>query len=156
MIQKAGIYLLLFCLTAIGLFAQTPEYNTLRLYRGKVYYNNWPQKHKDLLKITKNNPVAYNAVARAGTNNVASVVFGAIGGGLIGLQIGNVITGQPVNKYLLGAGLAAVAITIPLEIAHKKHLRRAVSSYNQGSTTARSKQLELGLCENGLGLRLKF
>lgn len=157
MIQKTGIYLLLFCLTATSLFAQTPVYNTLRLSKGKVYYNNWPQRHKDLLRITKNNPVAYNAVAKAGTNNAASIVFSAIGGGLIGWQLGNIITGEPVNKYLLGAGVAVIWITIPLDIAYKRNLRRAVNSYNQGVPTAsRSKQLELGICENGLGLRLKF
>lgn len=157
MIQKAGIYLLFFCLMASSLFAQTTIDNTLRLYRNKIYYNNWPQRHRDLLKITKHNPVAYNAVAKAGTNNAASIVFSAIGGGLIGWQLGNVVTGQPVNKYLLGAGLATIAITIPLDIAYKKNLRRAVNIYNRGVPMAdRSTQLDIGICENGLGLRLKF
>ena len=157
MIQKVVAFFLLFCLVSPGLKAQQTNNDPLIYLRGNVYYHSRPQRHKDLLKITKNNPVAYNAVAKAGTNNAASVVFSVIGGGFIGWQLGNVVMGQPVNKYMLGAGLAAIAITIPLDIGYKKNLRKAVHSYNEGvPLVTRSKQLELGLCENGLGLRLKF
>ncbi|RQO31025.1 hypothetical protein DBR32_09975 [Taibaiella sp. KBW10] len=153
MIQKISVVFLLFFSTTTVSAQNQP----LQLSGRKVFYKGVSQSRKDLLYITKNDPIAYHAVVKSGTNQDASMIFSIIGGALIGSQIGGAIAGQPMNIYLLCAGSAAITISIPCDLAYKRHLRSAVHHYNEGLSSANRKlQVELGLSENGLGLRLKF
>ncbi|TKB98715.1 hypothetical protein [Pedobacter cryophilus] len=149
---------LLLCVNFV--FAQTPQdsitikksLSTLYLQNGKIL------KPKQLLEITKTNPIAFEAMTKAKKNVVPATIFGSIGGFFIGYPLGAAISGAKMNWALFGIGAGATLISLPFSVAYGKHAKTAITTYNQGlqKTSYRKIDLESTLGANGVGLKLKF
>ncbi|TLX72638.1 hypothetical protein E9993_17530 [Labilibacter sediminis] len=126
---------------------------------GTVYTQNGQNlTPRQLLEITQSNPDAYKAMKLAKINYDTGLVFGFLGGGLIGFPIGSSLGGGDPNWTLAAVGAGLIAISIPLSSAYNMHAKTAVSIYNSGlnNSTKESPRLNLFSSSNSIGLRLTF
>jgi hypothetical protein len=141
-------------------FSQTKQ-DTITIKKGfGTYYiqNGKMLKPKQLLELTKSNPVAHEVMLKAKKNQTPAVIFGGIGGFCIGYSLGSLVSGSDVNWPLLGAGIGLSAISIPFSSAYTKHTTAAVKAYNEGlqQKSYRKVRLESMIGAHGLGLRATF
>lgn len=141
-------------------FSQTQQDTiTIKKSLGTVYIQNGKMlKPKQLLELTKSNPVAYEAMLKAKKNQVPAAIFGSIGGFCIGYPLGAAISGSDMNWTLLGVGAALTVISIPFSSAYNKNTSTAVKAYNEGlqKLSYKKVRLESMLSLRGLGLKATF
>jgi len=115
---------------------------------------------KQLWTITERNENAKREVSRAKKNFFPAQVFSSIGGGLIGAFLGVSLTGGELSPALLGAGAGFIAISIPFSIGYSKHMKKAVTIYNDELSIPAhqptSAILRVGPAYGGLGVSLSF
>jgi hypothetical protein len=108
-------------------------------------------------KFQKENPKAYEAFKKGRTANGFSTVFGIVGGGLVGWEIGSAISGQKINYARGGGGLGVVVIGLIIDASAVKNFKKAAEIYNTNkgkSSFIKSFKLnvqnpnEVGLCFN--------
>jgi len=112
-----------------------------------------------LMEVTKNNPEAYKEMKIAKSNSSASMVFAAIGGGLMGWPVGTMLGGGDPNWLLALAGVGVlVAVSIPFSVSYTKHATKGMEIYNSGVIQAPPKEVSMhfGFTGNGLGLSVNF
>lgn len=132
---------------------------TLRKKTGTIYVQNGKiLTPKQLLAITKVNPEAYSLMKKAKSNYDAANVFSFAGGFLIGWQVGAAIGGRDANWGVAGLGAGLVVVAIPFSVAYSKHVKNAVSNYNNGLSQAGLRKINFstGLCAHGIGLKVTF
>ena len=81
-------------------------------------------------EIMKDNEEALDLITSAKTNQIWAMVLGTAGGGLIGFPIGTAIGGGDPEWILAGAGVALIAISIPIIEGFNKKAKSAVELYN--------------------------
>jgi hypothetical protein len=95
----------------------------------------------DMAEQLEKEPEAASDVAAAQAWRVASTVFAAAGGALIGWPLGQALGGERKPLWALaGAGAGAIVVSIPLSALAVYSMDNAVKSHNRalGSTTARA------------------
>lgn len=106
----------------------------------------------------KTNNAAYREMETAKAKSDLSWVFGIPGGFLIGYPLGRLIAGGIPNRLLVVAGGILSIVSFSLAISSDKQARVAAEYYNEGlrlSGTAKVSS-NLGLCEHGFGLTVRF
>jgi hypothetical protein len=85
-------------------------------------------------------------------------LFAASGGFLIGWPIGTAIGGGDPNWILAGVGAGLAAIGITISTGAGKKIKQAVEIYNQGvgSSSMRIKEIKISMINGGFGLSLRF
>ena len=86
-----------------------------------------------------------------------SILFGGLGGAVIGFSLGQAASHdelQSINLFLAGSGLILVAI--PFSINYTVRAKKAVSIYNKGLSTTSGRKVEpytfVGLNSIGIGI----
>lgn len=113
---------------------------------------------RQLLEITRYNPLAYEEMKRAKSNYSAATVMGAIGGFLVGWPLGTAIAGEKPNWTMAGIGACFVGVSIPLAVLYTKQAKNAVDMHNQKvrQIPYNNYNLGIGITGNGFGLRIKI
>ena len=83
-----------------------------------------------LTDVMTTNPQALTYLRKAKTNNTISIIFGVIGGALVGYELGRAAGGADMNGAVMAAGAGCIVFSIPFSIAGSKNTRKAVSVYN--------------------------
>ena len=113
------------------IFAQAPQ-DSIEIKRGVFRQNGKMLQPKQLLEITKSNPVAFEYMQKAKKNYLPATILGSIGGFGIGFPLGGLVAGRTMNWTVFGIGLGFVAVSIPFSSAYTKNAKNAVLTYNQG------------------------
>jgi hypothetical protein len=87
-----------------------------------------------------------------------ALIFGGIGGYLIGYPLGQAIAGGDANWGMAGVGAGVALIALPFHSAFKKNANLSIDLYNKADYKALNEnvQLKIGLLENGVGLKVSF
>ena len=108
----------LFC---ISLFSDVAAQNkpgqisyTKTFWGYKFYQDGNQYSRADLVDLVQKNEDAYTLMRQARTNATLGSIIGSIGGGLIGWPIVKAIVGEQVDWTILGLGLVATGIGIPM------------------------------------------
>ncbi|MBL7798144.1 MAG: hypothetical protein JNJ90_16750 [Saprospiraceae bacterium] len=138
--------------TAADTIEVRKAFGTVFRYKGKN------QTPKQLLDLMAPIPEAYKEMEIARSNNTAGTIFGAIGGFMVGWQLGSAIGGGDPNWSLAAVGAGVIVISIPFSTAYTRHAKNAVALYNgsQRHSALDGPELHLGMTGNGMGLRLSF
>jgi hypothetical protein len=113
----------------------------------------------DLVTTMQANPEASKLINTAKGQNTAATILAGLGGGLAGWEIGNLISGKPMNLAVIGAGAGLIVIALPIGNSCMNNALKAVDLYNAGlKTTSLREQPTLNLVSrgNGIGLMLTF
>lgn len=139
------------------MFAQAPQ-DTIVIKRSAFLQNGKALKPKQLLEITKTNPVAFEQMQKAQKNVVPATILGSIGGFGIGYSLGGLIGGRDINWTVFGVGAGFIVASIPFSSAYAKHAKKAVLTYNEDLQKLGYKKLflESTLGANGIGIKATF
>jgi hypothetical protein len=113
---------------------------------------------RKMLEIMKVDNAAYGEMVVAKSKYDLSLLFGIPGGFLIGWPIGILIAGGIPNWKLAAAGVILTAISIKCTLSYNRHARTAVGYFNEGLRLEEGikTSVNLGLCNHGLGLTIRF
>lgn len=125
---------------------------------GQFYQHDTKLKCGDLLDITYSNQDAYRIMWSARKYNIASKVFIITGAAGIAYMIVDFLRTSQINYYALGIGAGVALVSIPLNNEYKNRTKKAVAIYNNGlkKTSINNYKLNLGLSENGFGVKFNF
>lgn len=129
--MKKLLLLALFALISQLLFTQTPQ-DTIVIKKRGFLLNGKLLKPKQLLEVTKTNPLAFEYMQKAQKNFVPASILGTIGGFGIGFPLGTLIASGKMNWTIFGIGASFIAVSIPFSSAYAKNAKKAVLTYNQG------------------------
>ncbi len=126
--------------------------------KGVYKYNNTRLSPKQLLELTESNPVAYRQMKKAKNHYDLAIIFGTIGGGVVGWAIGSSVSGKELSYGLLTVGGIFIACSIPFIIDYKNRSKIAVEHYNSRLNMSDYKPIDykLAFTGNGLGLVVSF
>ena len=155
--MKKLILLAIIVISSNILLAQAPQ-DTIAYKKGKFQQNGKLLKPKQLLEITKTNPIAFEYMQKAKKNYTPSQILGSIGGFGIGYPLGRLVGGGEMDWTIFGIGAGFIAASIPFSSAYVKNAKNAVSIYNQGlqKTGYRKVQWESTVNANGIGIKARF
>lgn len=124
----------------------------------KYYIGNRSLSNSELSGLLSLNQLAYAKYKKAQASNGGAMVFGFIGGALIGWPIGTAIGGGNPNWYLAAAGGGFILLSIPFSLDARENLHSAIDIYNEGlnKTSYVKPKVFLGFSQNGVGIRLVF
>jgi hypothetical protein len=81
----------------------------------------------ELLKV---NPGAYTFLKKSKANNVPALILSIAGGFLVGYELGSLAGGRDIDWGVMGGGLGANGISIPVYIVAKHNAKKAIDLYN--------------------------
>ncbi len=113
----------------------------------------------ELKTLMQPNPEAYQLMSTAKTQITTATILATIGGGLMGWEIVDLISGKKSNWSIFGSGAAIALIAFPIGSAGEKKALKAVDLYNAGLKTTSWKAeptLNLTTRGNGIGFVLTF
>ena len=153
-----SLCIVLFSISAYSQSTNDTIYSQKVMGSYKFIQNEKVLKYSDLLTIVASNREAYSLIKSAQTSNGFSTVLGAVGGFLVGYQLGTAIVGGEPNLTVGGVGLGLIAISIPISINASKKAKQGVAIYNKQIKELSYSQpkLNFGITQNGVGLLLKF
>lgn len=160
--QMRHFAITLFFVLPLLTFAQNQLTDSLRYSRDtkKVYQGTRKMTMDDLFLRMRPYPTTFKLIESARDCNFYSNIFAFAGGLPIGYAVVEKLLYNRTNWAVLGTGIGLVAISIPLDLRHKKQLQRAVLSFNTEAhtTTQLESKYSLSLSANatGIGLRLNF
>lgn len=111
-------------------------------------------------QVKATNEPAFDVLQSAQSGRAIAAGLGFAGGALIGYPLGMALAGGKAEWVLAGAGIALVAISVPVNAAANKKAREAISVYNEGIGAVVAHRIQpqciVGFTGNGIGLTLKF
>jgi hypothetical protein len=112
---------------------------------------------KNLLIKLQPNAAAFAEMKKAKSAYDAGMVFGFVGGALIGWPVGSALGGGEPQWVLAGVGAGVILLALPLSKSYKVHAKKAIQLYNDGTNqTGRSLHIKVGILDQGVGVRLRF
>lgn len=121
--------------------------------------NGKPLTLKSMETIMKDDSIAFDYLTKARSSSTIANILGYAGGFLIGYPLGTALGGGKPEWALAGIGCGLLAIAIPLSSGAGRNARTAVDIYNNNQRNlsfSRKYDLQLGITENGLSLKLRF
>jgi hypothetical protein len=169
--MKRSVFLFFLIINIIQSFAQftTKPIEIKKNIIGSTYFkqNNRVLKPRQLFKVATTDEVALKEIQIARNNYRASMIFG-LTGGIIAVGTFTYVVfylpwiaagfNEPTWLVPMAVGIGLIITSIPFGIAFNKHIKNAVNIYNDGLEQSELKKIELqlGIINNGVGLRLKF
>ena len=114
----------------------------------------------ELLDVTKSNDKAYKFIKKGKSQNIISAVLGFVGGGFIGVPLGQSMSGQNPNWSLAYIGGGIALIGLPISISSSKNTKKGIDNYNLSMKSASvfqfKPEFEVIANGNGFGLSMNF
>jgi len=147
----------LFIVAAVLTVSFAQAQTALTYYEGNVIEGN-RLSHAKVKALMSDNSEALKAYKTGYTFNTAGIVFGAIGGGLVGWEIGTRLDGNKGNKTLLISGLSSIGVGVGLALIGDANVRKSIKLYNSKlSGNSLSYQIDFGLTQSGgVGFNMRF
>lgn len=161
-IQEMKKTILMLCVILLsGTFCSAQKIESEKIFGGYKYTQNGKiMTMNDLVQTMKSNTEAFKYIKKAKSNYNAGLVLGSIGGFLLGWPIGTSIGGGDPNWALAGAGVAIIAITIPINKGFNKNATKAIDIYNASLDNSSAynfePQFQIIGNANGLGIAMNF
>ncbi len=115
---------------------------------------------KQAKKYVWTNRDALRHIRRGQGWQIGAVTLATVGGGLIGMDIGNAIAGEKINGAGIAFGLLVVGGGFGLELISISQFRKAAAVYNSSAGIVESPRrevtLDLATTGGGVGLQLTF
>ncbi len=162
MFKKSVIFLfsLILC---ISVFGQNSNDSIQVINVGSNYrceQNGHVLNLRQITQLMKTDKEATKYLKSAKLSNGISVILGCAGGFLIGYPIGTYIAGRGVDLSMLAVGISFLVVDIPVNIATKRNLIKAINHYNSNQSGTGSMNnaydIQMGLTQNGIGITLRF
>lgn len=151
---------LLIAFTSLS-FSYSQQIEIKKVFGENRFYQDGKRLYtKDVITLMENNQEALELMKKSRQNyNIAiPIAFG--GGGLIGWNLGKLISGGKPNWVVAGIGAGLVGVTIKLNSNVNKYSKQAVEIYNSSLNKDSSYRFhpEFNLISNemGIGLAVKF
>ena len=127
---------------------------------GHSYYmNNETLSKAQLMRLLNEDKTAIKLMEMSNNRRVVGYCFAFAGGFCLGYSLGYLIMGSSPNigvlVSLLGAGACLVTVGICFEVGAKNKAKEAIAVYNN-SKRKNNTTLNLGLCSNGMVVKLNF
>lgn len=155
--MKRLIVILAVLFAGFSVVGQSPADTIYR--QGRFFVQNDKEvTRKQMVEVMKVNPEACKQMQYARSNYFASNIFGFIGGGFIGWPLGTLAGDGYPNWTLVGIGAGFVALSVPFAVSYSKQSKNAIRIYNNGLTQTglRKINMDVGLANNGIGMKMKF
>ena len=160
---KKPIIFLFYLLICISVFSQSSN-DSIQIIKINTNYRYEQLGHvlnlRQMTQIMKTDKEATKYLKTAKLSNGISVLLECTGGFLIGYQIGTYIAGRGANLSMLAVGISFLVVDIPINIATKRNLFKAINLYNTHKTATglngNDYDFHLGITQNGIGITLKF
>jgi hypothetical protein len=153
--KQIFLFFLFFCAFQTNIFAQEENIEIVKTIFGLQFYkdNKLISKHS-LKTYLKQNPKSIQLYDKGVMNNTFANISGAIGGFMLGYQVGLLLNNKPVNVAPLLAGIGFVVVSIPLASSGTKNIKSAIEQYN--SNINKKVSYNLIFNQRGVGLLVKF
>jgi len=158
--MKSFTLIILLALSTLSLYSQsiTDTIEIRRVYGTQYKQHGKIVSPKKMLEIMQGDNMAYSQMMKAKDKSDLSMIFGIPGGFCIGYPIGTLIAGGTPNTTLFAIGAALTVVSVTLSISANRQATTAVGIFNEG---LRAKgyikpKAVLGMCNNGVGVTLKF
>lgn len=142
-----------------SLFAQEIEMK-LNFFGYNFVQNGEKLNWKELVKATESNIEANLLVKKAKSHNTISTISAIVGGGLIGIPLGQSKTDRNPNWTFAYIGGGIVAIGIPFSFSAFNNVNKGVEKYNLAFKSASSfefkPEFKIVANANGFGLPMNF
>ena len=113
-----------------------------------------PDKVRELMSGNSEALTTYNNGMALGT---VGTIFGGIGGGLIGWDLGTRLGGGQGNGKLLAVGAVSTGVGLVFALISEANLKKSVTLYNSKlSNNTISYQVNFGFTQTGVGLSMRF
>ena len=119
-------------------FSQYNSLDSITVFKQRLsnsfYYKGQPIKEREINPFVKSNPDSYKKLKSARLLLAPVYILNIGAGSLIGFEIGKAIVGagEDIKWTVLGAGLLATSVAIPLEALSNKRKREAIFVFNSG------------------------
>lgn len=107
--------------------------------------------------IMNKNPMAVNDLKKAKSLDVFTNIVASCGGGLLGYALGYGLSSGYYEMTLITVGCGFIVIAIPISLAAKNKLDKAIETYNGGlipQSSYEKPDLKFGVTPNGIGFTL--
>ena len=143
-----------------AVFGQT-KVDTITIKKGlgtTYFYKGKKLTYNKLVQVLSTNKNTDKEATKMDVNNTISMFVGGIGGFMVGYSLGQSMGGGEMNTGMMGIGLALVAIDIPLEIGKSRHMKKAVSIYNEEQQKLSSRRMDyhFQLAPTAIGFCMHF
>ncbi|MFK8268817.1 hypothetical protein [Capnocytophaga cynodegmi] len=151
---------LLIAFTSLS-FSYSQQIEIKKVFGENRFYQDGKRLYmKDVIILMENNQEALLIMKKARQNNNIAIPVSIGGAGLIGWNLGKLISGGKPNWVVAGIGAGLVGVTIKLNSNVNKYSKQAVEIYNSSLNKDSSYRFhpEFNLISNemGIGLAVKF
>lgn len=160
---KKLISFLFYLLICISVFSQNTN-DSIQIIKTSTNYRYLQQGNvlslRQMTQIMKPDKEATMYLKSAKISTGISALLECSGGFLIGYQIGTIIAGKGANLSMLAVGIGLWVVDIPINIATKRNLFKAIHHYNsyksKNSLSSNTYDFHMGISQNGIGITLEF
>lgn len=131
----------------------------LNLFGYKFIQNEERLSWKELVEVTESNIEANLLIKKAKSQNTISNVLAFVGGGLIGIPLGQSLNDRDPNWSLAYIGGGIALIGVPLTFSAFNKVNKGIDDYNLSvnSNAFRFKpEFRIIASDNGIGLSMNF
>ncbi len=152
----------IFILSIIILFTTNSKAQEIKIEKTfsgyKITQNDKRLTLKSLTNALRPNKEAYMLLKSAKSTHITAIIIAGIGGFAIGYPLGKSLRGGKTNWALMGAGVGALGLSIPVSLSSNKKLEQAVEVYNSGlkNTSYFKPKYKIIVNQKGLGLAINF
>lgn len=150
-------FLLLFGLSTAFAQTQSDSIYVAKGFLGYKFYHQDARVNMNTLPILmEDNSEALNLALKARKNSILASIVSGTGGFLIGWQLGAAIVGGEPNWTMVGVGGGLIVVSIPVFSRANKQFLEGIDLYNAGLGKSSRLKLDMGLLQNGLGIKLSY
>ena len=147
------------CFIQLSAQSQTDSIVVKKILGGIGFFQNGKSlTPRKMLNLMEDQPEAQAEMRIAKKNYIIDLLTGGPGGFCLGWSLGMILASKTPNNAILATGVVLTGISIPFKMAYESHARKASSIYNKGIKKFGVEELnfKIGLCSNGLGLKIDF
>lgn len=126
------------------------SFGTKYMQKGKVL------KPRQLVEIMKTNSEALAEMRKAKSNFDAGSVIGAVGGFMVGWELGTSLGGRDADWGVAGAGAGLIVVSLLFNGSYNSHAKAAIHLYNSDLKKSATSKLDLNIRPYGAGVSVQL
>ncbi|MBR9847632.1 MAG: hypothetical protein GYB35_16715 [Algicola sp.] len=138
-------------------FCSAQKIEVEKVFGGYKYSQNGEKLSlKELGNVLENNSKSFELYKKGKSNLLFSSILNFSGGFMIGIPIGQSISGKNADWALAGIGTGLAIVGITLSSSANKKIKKSTEIYNENQTSTVYYEFKLNSTSNGLSLSLRF